>query len=740
MILRKSLIFPYNFFNKFIGILPLTLLYGILIGQSERPKIGLALSGGAVKGIAHIGVIKVLEEEGIIPDYITGTSIGAIVGGLYAMGYSADQLVNIAKNTSWSYYFNDDWNRTSIPLDRRQQMEKYLLKFEWSKDGISLPKSLVYGEKLSLLLSNLTLPGHSISNFDDFPIPFRCVATDIVNGEPVVFKDGDIAMAMRASMSLPSIFEPVTIDGRTYVDGGASRNFPIQDAIEMGADIVIAVDVEAGLLSIDNISSALDILDQTMSFRINDSSSKQRTLANIIIRPNLNGITGFSFNRVNDLLLMGEEAAKKALPKIKELVTNTKPLNNSSAIIKTNEYKISSISIESGQSNTNKVIKASLGVKENSMIELSRLEKNITRLYTTEWIRSLQYRLEHDGNQSYNLKIKAEPRPSTWVKIAANYDSDLKAGLGLGIFKRNVLINGALVRINLRISENPAGEFNYKVPLFNSQKSNLNFNSIVNFYPANAFVDGKLVNQFKIHHFQSSVNFVHNLGRNSIVSIGVGREQFTQNRKLYEPSKDEIRLTQTVLPLAWQYDSYDHAFFPNSGITMNFYSNFVLNGKLERIIENQTNTFSKINLLARANIQHVSSFSKKLKIINGIDAGVFDYEANNFINSFYLGRSLINEITHVPFTGLLYMGEPSTRFVALKSQIRYELKPNIFISGVGNYGATELTIGRRQSTRTLLGGGIELGYKSPLGPVKLTAEYGNIHKKVISYLHIGYYF
>ncbi|HMP30297.1 MAG TPA: patatin-like phospholipase family protein, partial [Saprospiraceae bacterium] len=507
----------------------------------DRPKIGLVLSGGAVKGIAHVGVIKVLEEEGIIPDFITGTSIGAIVGGLYAMGYSADQLVAIAKTTPWSYYFNDDWPRTSIPLDRRMQMEKYLIKFEWTPRGISLPKSLVYGEKLSLLLSKLTIPAHSIDDFDDLPIPFRCIATDIATGEAKVFKSGDIATVMRASMSLPSIFEPVVIDGKTYVDGGASRNFPIEDARNMGADIIIAVDVEAGLTKLEKLSSALDILDQTVNFRINDSSSKQRPLADIIIKPNLDGITGLSFNKVDDLLRLGQEAAKLALPSLKKIIGQYEG-RVGSTILHKKEYPISTFNISSGKGKTDNIIKAALGIKESTIVSVEKLEKNATRLYTTEWVRSLQYKIVSKEQNMHLLEIKAEPRPTTWLKIGANYDSDLKAAIGLGFFKRNFLLNGSQGRINMRISENPALDLNYKIPISGNQKTNISLSTTMNFFPGNGFVNGNLVNQFKVHHFQSSINLLHNLGSNSLIMVGLGREQFTQNQKLYNPSKDELRL------------------------------------------------------------------------------------------------------------------------------------------------------------------------------------------------------
>jgi NTE family protein len=219
------------------------------IAEKKRPKIGLVLAGGGAKGLAEVGVIKVLEEAGIRPDYITGTSIGSIVGGLYASGYSVDDLYALAKEIDWNYYFNDDIARIHSPVIERDDHDKYLLSFPVEDKKVKLPRGAVIGKKISLLLSRLTINAHECTDFDDLPIPFRCVATNFATGEAVVLSKGSLADAMRASMSIPSVFEPVVIDGQLLIDGASARNMPVQDVIDMGADIVIAVDIGGPLLT-----------------------------------------------------------------------------------------------------------------------------------------------------------------------------------------------------------------------------------------------------------------------------------------------------------------------------------------------------------------------------------------------------------------------------------------------------------------------------------------------------------
>jgi len=208
-------------------ILSFLLLPALLFSQAKRPKIGYAFGGGGAKGIAEIGVLRVLEEAGIRPDYVTGTSIGSIVGGLYAIGYSVEDLEELSNEIDWDYYFNDEINRTDLPIEERLISDRYQLKLNIEDGKIQLPGGFVQGQKVGLLLSQLTLPVHGVDNFDDFDIPFRCVAADFETGEPVVLGKGSLAKAIRASMSIPSVFEPIEIDGRLLIDGGVVRNLRI---------------------------------------------------------------------------------------------------------------------------------------------------------------------------------------------------------------------------------------------------------------------------------------------------------------------------------------------------------------------------------------------------------------------------------------------------------------------------------------------------------------------------------
>ncbi len=293
--------------------------------SAGRPQcIGLVLGGGGARGAAHIGVLKVLERERVPVCRIAGTSMGAIVGGLYASGYSADEIEAILSAVDWKEVLADDPPRTDFPLRRKNDTLRYLLDFKFGlRDGaIQLPRGVIQGQKLLTLLRRLTIHTWRTPDFDALPIPFRAVATDIGTGEAVVFSQGDLALAIRGSMSVPAAFAPLRIDGRLLVDGGIVNNVPVDVVKAMGADRVIAVDVGAPLLDDSELNSPFAITMQML-----DVLMKQRTAQvmaamdprDVKIVPDLGDIGSASFDRAVDAIAPGEVAAIRVLPRLREL-------------------------------------------------------------------------------------------------------------------------------------------------------------------------------------------------------------------------------------------------------------------------------------------------------------------------------------------------------------------------------------------------------------------------------------
>jgi NTE family protein len=313
--------------TKLMGIINDTTFKFELNARSKdiRPmSIGLVLSGGGAKGLAHIGVLKVLEREGIPIDYIGGTSMGGLVGGLYAVGYTPDQLDIISHDLPWAKLLSDEKERRDLSLQEKHDFDRYLLSLPMTGFIPGLPKGLKEGQLVINVLNKLTWSANDITDFTQLPTPFFCVATDIETGDTVLIESGDLPKSLRATMSIPSIFNPIEINGKTVIDGGIVNNFPTDIMLAKGLDYVIGVDVGAPLYKEEEITSVLNILDQISSFHQQERYHTNVKLTDLYIKPDITGLSAMSFGDVTDVITRGEVAAMQHIDEIRALAAEIK--------------------------------------------------------------------------------------------------------------------------------------------------------------------------------------------------------------------------------------------------------------------------------------------------------------------------------------------------------------------------------------------------------------------------------
>ena len=284
---------------------------------AARPRIGLVLGGGGARGAAHVGVLKVLQELRIPIDYVAGTSMGSVVGGLYASGMNAEEIEREIRAMDWDDLFLDDPAREDRTFRRKRDDDLYAFKAKIgvSEGKIKIPLAYIRGQKFDLMLNRLTLPVVGIDDFDRLPVPFRAVATDLETGKEVVLGKGNLARSIRASLAVPAAFDPVEIDGRLLVDGGLANNVPVSVARSMGADVFIVVDVGSGLFKRDEIHNALDVTAQLANFLFTLNAEQQlATLgpSDVLILPPLGDLSGGDFEHAADAIPIGESAAREA--------------------------------------------------------------------------------------------------------------------------------------------------------------------------------------------------------------------------------------------------------------------------------------------------------------------------------------------------------------------------------------------------------------------------------------------
>ncbi|MFO6424526.1 patatin-like phospholipase family protein [Motilimonas sp. KMU-193] len=390
---------------------------------AERPKIGLALGGGGAKGAAHIGVLKVLEELNIPVDYIAGTSMGAYVAGMYASGLSAAEIEQRMLGTDWHRGFSDQVKRESLSYRKKQQAQQFILQSDIGFDGkkIALPHGVIQGETMARLLRESTLNLPNLTSFDQLPIPFRAVAVDLALMQPYVLQSGNLANAMQASMSVPGVLRPMEIDGRFLADGGIVNNLPVDVLKEMGADIVIAVDIASPLMPKEQLDSYFMVLDQLSNFMTQSSTQKQidlMTEQDILLQPAIDKFGTGEFERMAEILPLGQAAAQRQRDKLAGLSVSAQEyqqylLSKSTkrAEIPTGEvFIVDRVEVETDAKLAEETILSRVEVVAGQPYTDTKLEQNIESLYAEGIFERVDYSFDLKPDEKV-LRVKAKEKP-----------------------------------------------------------------------------------------------------------------------------------------------------------------------------------------------------------------------------------------------------------------------------------------------------------------------------------------
>ena len=444
-----------------------------------RPRIGLALSGGGARGAAHVGVIKVLEEMNIPIDYIAGTSMGAIIGGLYAAGLDVEDLSAALRDIDWKDAFQDSTSREDTSYHRKRLDRGFLIKARAGlKDGaLQFPKGFVQGQKLNLILKDLTMNVASVNDFDRLKIPFRAIATDLGTGDPVVIDKGNLATALRASMSIPGALQPVAIDGKLLVDGGVSDNLPIDVVRSMGADVVIAVSIGTPLSPTDELTSVFAVTGQLTTIMTMQNTQRQigtLTERDILIEPDLGDITTGDFARSLEAIPIGEEGALKQKTLLARLSQNNPDFQNWQAGLQSpeseGEWTIDFIEIDNESGLSDDVLRSRLTIRPGDPFNAGALKRDVGRIYGLDAFQQVDYETVNRGDQK-GIRITATAKEwgPDYVQFGLSLESDSTGGssfnLGAGITQTAMNALGGEWRTELQFGETLRLQTNFYQPL-----------------------------------------------------------------------------------------------------------------------------------------------------------------------------------------------------------------------------------------------------------------------------------
>ena len=731
--------------KKLLLFVSLLIFTQISLGQeNQRPKVGLVLSGGGAKGLAHIGVLKVIDSLGIKVDYIAGTSMGAIVGGLYASGYNAEQLDSIFSRIDVDALLQDYTPRESKSFYEKRNDEIYALTLPFNKFKLGLPSGLSKGLYNFNLISSLTQQVSHIRDFDELPIPFLCIATDAETGEKVVLDSGILAQNMIASGALPTLYSPVEMNGRLLIDGGVIDNYPVEELKARGLDIIIGVDVQDGLKTREELKGVTSVLAQINNFSMIEKMEGKQKATDIYIKPDIKGYTVVDFEKGNEIIAKGKE---KALEFIKELAPygNSNSKNDKKIVFQDSIY-IKDIVFNKLDNYTRAYIVGKLKFKRNTKISNAQLQKGILNLNATQNFSAINYSFEkmQDGDKLI-LQLK-ENDNNTFLKFGLHYDDLFKSGILLNYTKKRLIAKNDVASLDVILGDNIRYNFDYYIDNgfhwsfgFNSKLTTFNRNITSNI--ADDVVFNTTANAINVDFFDMSNQAYLQTIFAQKFSLGGGLEfkvlklesETLENTDPVFDSSDYLSVFGFV-----KYDSFDKKYFPRTG--WNF------NSEIRSYVysSDYKNNFERFSV-AKADFGVVQTVFKNMTLKFQTEGGFAVGERSISYFDFILGGYGFQQVNNIkPFFGYDFLSIAGDSYVKLLLTADYE----IFKKHHLNFSANFANVGNKifDTIDTWFvqpnysGYSFGYGMETVIGPVEIKHSWSPETKDHHTWFSVGFWF
>ena len=704
----------------------------------KKPVVALVLSGGTAKGLSHIGVIKTLEEIGIRPDIIVGTSMGSIVGGLYAMGYSIKDLEKMALTTDWYKYLSNDTDLRNINIEEKDDFEDNLFKIPIKKKKPGLGKGLVYGHELELYLNRMTYPAYKYDNFDQFPIKYRAISVDVLKAEKYVFKDGPLSTALRSSMSLPTILIPKKYEGKLLVDGGVLDNFGVDVALENGADIIIGCNVGRMNLDEEQLGSFQKLFWLITMFGSKMNYDKYKDSVNVLIEPPVLDL-GTRFDKAAEIMQIGYNTAQKYR---KELLAIKKKLDKYETTpqkdIKFNKnqvYPVSGIEIKGLNKYYSRQIKRYLIKKLGKRVSSSMIENEITDLYGSGQYAYINYHLEKTNDESYKIVFNFERLHKNSLGFGIHYSDQVDFGIVASLMSRNYILPNSKFKIKGRISKFPGVEqyftkYYWDQTRFGIKQSFSYIKDRIGIYNGNR----KLTAYNRNFIIPSLAMFVIQ-DKNTMWETGY-KYKISSYNNIFSYAEDDIEnatYTRNSLFLSYYYNSLDDKQFSSTGNYLKAVLNFNFHPSFEAEFENSENkNFVYPDYLSFVlKWKYYISFNNQWTIENKACIEYSGLDNQPFVvKSKTMGGMFPDNDFQSPFWGLPDNYLITANKFVVSSGIRYRFQNNIYFKTIVNFGITD-------DWKYHYGAGIAAIINTPIGPVNAGITKSLEYKYPVFHISIG---
>lgn len=747
--------------------------------QDKKPKVVLVLSGGGAKGLAHIPALQALDSLGIVPDLIVGNSMGSVVGGLYALGYSGDSIASITKKVNWDQLMGGHVSFQNVSVEEKTEFKRYLVELDWVKGDIKLGSFLLNDQNLREFISILTFPGYNIDDFDNLPIPYRAIATDIVNGKEVVLDSGSLAIAMRASMSIPGVFSAVPYQETLLVDGGILNNFPVDVAKQMGADIIIGSDVGGGMVGKEKLDNLSSLLFQAGMLSSNLKDPVNRALCDILIdHTKYITFSTSDFEKGELIYEEGKLAVAENLPALVALSERLKKYKQNTVQLPKMEDKIILDTIVYNNiSETNlALVKARTNIKTNTLYSKQDIIDGINRAVGTTIFSQITFAPFISDNK-LGIQLNGFERSKHEVKASLHYDDYRGVGVIINYTGRNIIGAASRTLVTLDIAQQPRFRVQHQKNFGGDRDWWWRTEAFGERLKQPVFIGGDRAEDMKYRYFEFDNQVNRNI--NSLTSyVGLGlKYQNTHLKPYIDPDVNEnvfglktYDLNTVQINGHYVYNTLNEVFFPTEGA--------ILKANIGRSLYTNIDVkFADVNLPPeKGSITGYTKFGlnyeKRFLLNNAITAIVatsgnfivLDDENENDVSftdygvgaKYFLGGSqLAPRNESFMFPGLNENELTVTQFMMLNLGLQYNLKSKLFVIphvDVGTVGFKDFNeyishafTAKGQwedhdTTSFLFSSGITLGYKSILGPINFDLSWVNGANKIRASIGIGFQF
>jgi NTE family protein len=715
---------------------------------NTRPKIGLTLSGGGAKGLAHIGILKAIDSAGLSIDYITGTSMGSIIGSLYACGYSADSIERIARKIDWDLMLSNQSSLRNITMEEKDEYGKYDLELPWVNHFFRLNTGVLEGQELWLKFSELLFSAHQVKDFSQLPIPFKCVATDLSTGEAVLLDSGELVSAIRASMAIPSVFTAVNYDGKLLVDGGVVRNFPVRDVRDMGARIVIGSNVSQGLLSANKVNNALQVLLQVAFFREAEDTKLEVPLCDIYVQTPLEKFSMGSFSSADQIIEAGNEEGRKLYPRLKALADSLNGIYGEPPPKKKlpvrDSVLITSFEVRGLRHTTVNFFVHTMDLLTNHKYTPKDLSRMVRRVAGTRYYNRVVYFLDRQPDSSSKIIFDVSENPLSFGKVSLHYNQFSGISAILNLTTRDFFTPSSRSMATVNIGENFRIRGEHLQYLGRGRKFAASLSSQFDQFNITSYNETKEAGIYNENYFVSDLRFGYSTNRNLTIGTGA-RFEWTR----YKPS-----ITSTLsfkgtnnFPTGYVYlkhNSLDRPVYPRKGVKTELEAGWVFeqNPDIQLHFDNQDlDTLASGSAYPRLalNFESYSPLGPKSTLLFLLQGGANIRSGKNIMNEFSIGG--LTSIFHnqITFAGLREGSFYSSGLAAFQLGYRYQAFSNVSFTARANVMFNNIVDKSQfyQSPDFLSGYALTATYNFALGPLELSAMYCDQWKRVIGYLNIG---